>query len=61
MDLNSLFGDLSIDLGLFCLGLLVVGWIALSKSGRLTRESRIIFTIMFVLAGLFLALTLFWK
>jgi drug/metabolite transporter (DMT)-like permease len=61
MNLTSFFGDLSVVLGLLCLALLAVGWVALSRSGRLTRESRIIFTVMFVLAGLFLALTLFGK
>jgi hypothetical protein len=61
MDLSSLFSDMSVVFGVFCLGLLIVGLFGLSKAGKLTRDSRIIFIVMFVLVLLFLALTIFGK
>ena len=58
MDLGVLFDDAMIIIGVVCLGLLAVGWIGLSRGKMMTRDSRIIFIVMFVLVLLFLVISI---
>lgn len=61
MDLSMLFSSTLAIFGLVCLGLLIVTWFGLSRAGKMTKVSRIIFIIMFVLVILFLAITVIGK